>query len=195
MPRMPRGCWAREPHAGAGRVIHTRRLILRGWREADLRPYYAMGQDREVMRYIGPLATRGDVRSTHDRMNGRLERHGHCFWAVERKGDGRFLGFCGLVRGTPPIGGEVEIGWRLARHAWGQGYAREAAEASLSWAWRNLDRASIAGVTVAANARSRGLMERLGMTREPGGDFDHPELGPRDPLRRHILYRIGRPAA
>jgi RimJ/RimL family protein N-acetyltransferase len=176
-------------------VIHTKRLILRGWREADLRPYFAMGQDREVMRYIGPLATRGDVRSTHDRMNGRLARHGHCFWAVERKIDGRFLGFCGLVRGTPPIGGEVEIGWRLARHAWGQGYAREAAEASLSWAWRNLDRASIAGVTVAANVRSRALMERLGMIREPGGDFDHPELSSRDPLRRHIFYRIGRPAA
>jgi RimJ/RimL family protein N-acetyltransferase len=176
-------------------VIHTRRLILRGWRETDLRPYYAMGQDREVMRYIGPLATRGDVRSTHDRMNGRLARHGHCFWAVERKRDGRFLGFCGLLRGTPPIEREVEIGWRLARHAWGQGYAREAAEASLAWAWRNLDRASIAGITVAANSRSRALMERLGMTREPGGDFDHPELAASDPLRRHILYRIGRPTA
>jgi len=176
-------------------VIDTERLILRGWREADLRPYYAMGQDRDVMRYIGPLATPGDVRSTRNRMNGRLARHGHCFWAVERKADRAFLGFCGLLRGTPPIAGEVEIGWRFARHAWGQGFAREAAEASLAWAWGNLPSLSIAGITVAANARSRGLMERLGMTREPGSDFDHPELASGDPLRRHILYRIGRPSA
>jgi RimJ/RimL family protein N-acetyltransferase len=176
-------------------VIGTERLILRRWREADLRPYYAMGQDRDVMRYIGPLATRGDVRSTRNRMNGRLARHGHCFWAVERRTDGAFLGFCGLLRGRPPISGEVEIGWRLARHAWGQGYAREAAEASLAWAWANLGSASIAGITVAANARSRGLMERLGMTREPRSDFDDPELPAGDPLRRHILYRIARPAA
>lgn len=176
-------------------MIDTGRLILRGWRKADLRPFYAMGQDREVMRYIGPLATTGDVRSTHDRMNSRLARHGHCFWAVERKVDRAFLGFCGLLRAPRPIDNEVEIGWRLARHAWGRGYAREAAQASLAWGWRNLDKGSIAGITVTANARSRGLMERLGMAREPASDFDHPELAAGDPLRRHILYRIARPLA
>ncbi len=174
-------------------MIETRRLILRPWREADVAPFHAMGQDADVMRHLGPPATWRDAVDGFERMQECQRRHGHCFWAVERQADRSFIGFCGLKPGKPPIEGEVEIGWRLARQAWGQGYAYEAAAASLGWGWSHLDVPGIAAMTVPANTRSWGLMERLGMRRFPDEDFDHPDLSPDDPLRRHILYRIARP--
>ncbi|MDQ2878670.1 MAG: GNAT family N-acetyltransferase [Pseudomonadota bacterium] len=175
-------------------MIETGRLILRPWREDDLAPYHAMGQDAEVMRFLGPPASWDEVRGAYDRMVACQAEHGCCFWAIERRADARFLGFCGVRPGRRPMEGEIEIGWRLARDAWGQGYAREAAQASLDWGWAHLDAPTIAAVTVPANVRSWGLMERLGMTRYPDEDFDHPDVPDGSPLKRHILYRIGRPA-
>ncbi|WP_339347866.1 GNAT family N-acetyltransferase [uncultured Sphingomonas sp.] len=176
-------------------MIGTRRLILRPWRRSDVASLYAMGQDAEVMRYLGPPDSMADCRRLKDRMTESQARHGHCFWALERRSDRAFIGFCGLKRGRKgtPIAGELEISWRLARDAWGQGLALEAARASLSWGWRNLDAPAATAVTVPANWRSRGLMERLGMLRDPGGDFDHPDMARGDPLRHHIRYRIARP--
>jgi RimJ/RimL family protein N-acetyltransferase len=174
--------------------LETERLILREWREADVEPLAAMNADPEVMQYVGPLQTRGDAA----RMAGNLARmqadHGHCYWALERRGDGVMIGFCGLDPGfVGPVKGQVEIGWRLARQAWGQGFAREAAEASLAWGFAELSLAAIWAKTVPANWRSWGLMRRLGMRYVEGGDFDHPALAAGDPLRRHVLYRIDRP--
>jgi RimJ/RimL family protein N-acetyltransferase len=121
---------------------------------------------------------------------------GHCFWAIERRSDRAFLGFCGVKPGPEgtPIDGELEIGWRLARNHWSQGYAREAAAATLDWTWANTDRAKVCAITVHANEASWGLMIRLGMTRVEDGDFDHPALPPGHRLRRHVFYAIGRPA-
>lgn len=176
-------------------MIETDRLILRGWREGDVAPFHAMCTDPEVMRYLGPPMTVADAQAGHDRMAAVQAEHGYCFWAVERKDDGAFLGFCGLQPGYDFLAGEAEIGWRLRRDAWGRGYAREAAEASLAWGWRNLDVARITAITVPANTVSWGLMERLGMTRYPDEDFDHPRVPDDSPLKRHIVYRIVRPIA
>lgn len=175
-------------------MIETERLILRPWRDEDVAPFHAMSQDPEVMRFIGPPTTLEQAWQARRRMGACQDEHGHCFWAVERRTDGAFIGFCGLKPGKPPIVGEVEIGWRFAPTCWGQGLAREAAVASLAWGWANLDAPAIAAITVPANTRSWGLMERLGMTRFPDEEFDHPNLAPGDPLRRHLLYRIARPA-
>jgi RimJ/RimL family protein N-acetyltransferase len=174
-------------------VIGTDRLILRPWRPADVRAFHAMGQDPEVMRHLGPLASRADARGAFARMAACQAQFGFCFWAIERRGDARFIGFCGLKPGRGPIAGEIEIGWRLARAHWGEGLAREAAQAVLAWSWANLNVPSVTAITTPGNVRSWGLMERLGMTRFPLEDFDHPELEPGDPLRPHILYRIARP--
>lgn len=174
-------------------MIVTERLILRAWREEDVAPFRAMGQDPEVMRYLGPPASWEDCRRAIERMTVAQVENGHCFWAIERRDDAAFIGFCGLLPAKPPITGEIEIGWRLARASWGQGLALEAARASLDRAWTHLDIPSVAAITVPANRRSWGLMERLGMTRVDGGDFDHPDLAPNSPLRRHVLYRIDRP--
>jgi RimJ/RimL family protein N-acetyltransferase len=88
---------------------------------------------------------------------------------------------------------EVELGWRLAREAWGHGYATEGARASLAWCWANLDTPTVMAITVPANLRSRRVMEKIGLRYVEGGDFDHPALPEGDPLRRHVLYRMRRP--
>ena len=172
-------------------MIETARLVLRPWRDTDRAPFWDMARDAEVMRYL-PAQTREESRAGIDRMMATQAEHGHCFWALERKADGRFIGFCGLMPPRLPLT-ETEVGWRLERAAWGQGFAREAAEASLAWGWRNLATPTIVAITTVANTRSRGLMERLGMTRYPDEDFDHPALAADDPLRPHVLYRIHRP--
>ncbi|WP_294264628.1 GNAT family N-acetyltransferase [uncultured Sphingomonas sp.] len=175
-------------------MIETERLVLREWREADVAPFAAMGRDPEVMAFIGPPLDEAGVRAAIERQRGFQAANGHCFWAIERRDDGTFLGFCGLKPGATgtPIEGEVEIGWRLARHAWGQGYAREAAAACLAWGWaQGMPR--IAAITVPANVRSWGLMERLGMRRLIDRDFAHPSLTADDPLSLHIVYVIDKP--
>lgn len=98
-------------------MIETDRLILRGWRADDIAPFHAMGQDAEVMRYIGPPPSLKDAHGAYVRMVARQAEHGHCFWAIERKDDGAFLGFCGLQRGYDFLDGEIEIGWRLRSDA------------------------------------------------------------------------------
>jgi RimJ/RimL family protein N-acetyltransferase len=176
-------------------MIETERLVLRGWRDADRAPFHDMGQDERVMATLGPLLWRDETDALIARLQRIEEAEGFTFWAIERRGDGAFLGVCGLKPGAEetPIEGEVEIGWRLAHEHWGQGYAREAAQASLDWGWANLDVPSIAAITSVDNVRSWGLMERLGMVRAPADDFDHPKAVER--LRPHITYRIARPAA
>jgi RimJ/RimL family protein N-acetyltransferase len=176
-------------------MIETERLVLRPWREGDMTPFHAMCSDPAVMRYLGPLQSRADVAAAVARQQVFQASEGYCFWAVARREDGQFLGFCGVKPGAErtPIEGQIEIGWRLRADAWGQGYAREAAQASLDWTWANLDAPGVAAITNIENTRSWGLMERLGMRRNPNEDFDHPAVPEGDPLRPHILYRIHRP--
>jgi RimJ/RimL family protein N-acetyltransferase len=175
-------------------MIETSGLHLRRWRPGDVEPFHAMGQDPEVMAHLGPLMSRADAEATVERQNAVADEYGSCFWAVERRADGTFLGFCGIKPGPAgtPIADLPEIGWRLARHAWGQGYAREAAAACLADAWGRGE-PRVYAITTPGNERSWGLMIRLGMRRLADGDFDHPALAEGDPLRRHLTYAIDRP--
>lgn len=177
-------------------MIRTARLALRGWRDADAEPFLAMSRDPRVMACFPALLLPNEARETVKRQQALEKAGGHCFWIMERLSDRAFLGFCGITVGPAgtPIAGRPEIGWRLNRAWWGQGYAREAADASLAWVWANTDQLSVWSITVPANARSRALMERIGMTYVEDGDFDHPALASGHPLCRHVLYRIDRPA-
>lgn len=172
--------------------LETDRLRLRAWREADRAPFAALNADPAVMEYL-PATDRAASDAAIERMRAAQAEHGHCFWAVERKADGAFLGFCGPMPAREPLN-EVELGWRLCRDAWGAGYASEGAQASLAWGWANLDAPTVMAITVPPNHRSRAVMERIGMVYADGEDFDHPALREGDPLRRHVLYRIARPA-
>jgi RimJ/RimL family protein N-acetyltransferase len=176
--------------------IETERLILREWRDEYRAPFHAMSSDTRVMATLGPLMTRAESDALIDRVVARQAEYGHTFWALERKVDAVFLGWCGIVivpEGIP-IAGLPEIGWRLAHHAWGHGFAMEAAIASLNWAFGVGNMERVWAYTSAGNDRSWGLMERLGMTRHHDLDFDHPNVPDGSPLKRHIAYSISRTA-
>jgi ribosomal-protein-alanine N-acetyltransferase len=125
-----------------------------------------------------------------DRIDAGLRDRGWGLWAVERRSDRSFLGFTGLapVDFEAPFTPAVEIGWRFARAAWGQGFATEAARAVAAHALGPMALPELVSFTVAGNTRSRRVMERIGM--RPDGEFDHPRLPPEHPLRRHVLYRL-----
>jgi len=177
-------------------VIETERLILRSWRDEDRAFYLDFCRSNEVMACLGGPLTEAEVDASIGRVRASQERNGFCFWAVERRADRAFLGYCGLkvadMPGTP-VEDEIEIGWRLGASYWGLGYAREAALASLRWAWANLSAPRVVAITVPANRRSWGLMERIGMTRRPELDFGHTMFPENHPLHQHISYAADRP--
>ncbi|WP_242137175.1 GNAT family N-acetyltransferase [Sphingomonas sp. TREG-RG-20F-R18-01] len=176
-------------------MIETERLILRPVEDRDRISLWAQCRDPAVMRYLLPVVGEAALDAMMARMTASQAEHGFAFWVVERRSDGAMLGICGLKPGAPdtPIEGLLEIGWRFSQAYWGQGYAREAASATLDWAWANLPAAQVVAITVPDNAASWGLMERLGMHRIADGDFDHPLVADDSPLKRHIQYRIDRP--
>lgn len=177
-------------------MIETERLILRGWREEDRGLLRRLGTDPDTMRYLGPLRTEEEDDAALARYQADLTTYGTCAWLVERRSDGAPLGVCGAKPGRPGMltEGELELGWRFAPEHRGQGYALEAARASLAHVWAVTDAERVVAITVRANVPSWTLMERLGMTYVEGGDFDHPFVPNDSPLKRHILYRIDRPA-
>ncbi len=172
-------------------MIETERLVLRDWREDDLDDFHRLGSDPQVMATLGPVMSREQSAALIADLQERAGRFGHTFWAVERKADGRVIGFTGLVRANvAPVAGELEIGWRLAADCWGGGYATEAARASLAWAREHRPGERIIAMTAIHNHPSRKVMERLGMTYRPELDFDHPRVAPGDPLRAQVVYVV-----
>lgn len=170
--------------------LRTDRLVLRGWRESDLAPWAAMNADPVVREYFPEVLTRERSDASAARFQADLDRRGWGWWAVETVATGEFIGFTGLdpVEDGMPFTG-VEAGWRLARPAWGHGYATEAARAVVAHAFGALGLAEVLAVTTATNLRSQAVMRRLGMTRDPADDFDDPHV-PEGPLRHSVLYRL-----
>jgi RimJ/RimL family protein N-acetyltransferase len=169
--------------------IRTERLLLRDWQESDLAPWTAMNADPEVREHLGPLLSTADAAASVRWFQDGLNRNGFGFWAVEVRATGEFIGFAGLdpVDDGMAFAG-VEIGWRLARSAWGHGYATEAALAVLDYGYTTLGLSEILAITTPANVRSRAVMQRIGMAYDPDGDFDDPEAE-EGSLRRQVLYR------
>lgn len=174
-------------------MIETERLLLRGWRDADVEPYMHALNTPAVRRHLGPLQSRDEVVAAVRRMQALEAERGFCFWIAERRSDGLLLGFCGLklvnAAGTD-LTGTHEIGWQLREEVWGQGYAREAATAALDFAFDRLTAPEVVAFTVAGNTASWGLMQRLGMTRRADLDYHDPAYGPE--LNPTIVYRIAR---
>lgn len=182
---------------GAGRdpELETERLLLRRWLPGDREPFAALNADPEVNEFLtGPLSW-AESDELVERIEAGFEHYGFGLWAVEVKESGGLIGFAGLAR--PPFEAHftpaVEVGWRLARPAWGHGYATEAGRAALAFGFERAGLGEIVSMTAAGNRRSRAVMERLGMSRDPADDFEHPNLPAGDPLRPHVLYRAGRP--
>jgi ribosomal-protein-alanine N-acetyltransferase len=174
--------------------LHTERLVLRQWRDADREPFAALNDDPAVMEHFPSRLTREDSDAMADRITTFLTEHGWGLWAVEVAATGTFIGFTGLAvpRFEAPFTPCVEVGWRLARSAWGHGYATEAARASVAHGFGPLALDEIVAMVVPANQRSQGVMRKLGMTRDAAADFDHPLVPEGSPVRRHQLYRLHR---
>jgi ribosomal-protein-alanine N-acetyltransferase len=176
--------------------LRSARLILRDWRDSDLDAFAALSADPDVMELLMGPRSRANSDEIAARWRAHFDEHGFGFWVVELPGEADFIGVTGLghIPYTAHFTPSVEIGWRLARRYWGRGYATEAAAAALDHGFGPLGLTEITANTMPMNHRSRAVMERLGMTRDPSDDYDHPRLPADHPGRRHVLYRLQRAA-
>lgn len=178
--------------------IRTKRLILRNWEERDRGLFHRINSDDRVMEFFPFRRDRVQSDALLDELRTDIDALGFGFSAVELAETAECIGFAGLsvAEDVPQLQpGCVEIGWRLARDHWGKGYATEAASAWLHHAFTTLDLGEVVSFAVNSNLRSIAVMERLGMHRDPGGDFDHPKVPDTHPeLKRFVLYRITRAA-
>ncbi|MEW5742140.1 MAG: GNAT family N-acetyltransferase [Myxococcota bacterium] len=175
--------------------LETQRLRLRAWRDEDLAPFARLNADPVVSRFLPAKLTRAESDALAGRIRFFMAAEGWGLWATELKDTREFIGFIGLSRPNfdAPFTPCVEIGWRLASPYHGRGLASEGARAVASFAFDNLGLSELVAFTAPDNLPSRRVMEKLGMTRDPREDFDHPKLPEGHPLRRHVLYRLRSP--
>jgi ribosomal-protein-alanine N-acetyltransferase len=172
------------------------RLLLREWRDDDLPAFAALNADPTVMEFFPSVLSPAESDATATRIRQHAHEHGFGLWAVELPGIAPFIGFLGLSyarfpAASPPA---VEVGWRLAAEHWGRGYATEGARVALEVGFTDLGLDEIIAITAARNARSRRVMERLGMRHAAADDFDHPKISEGHALRHHVVYRLSRAA-
>ena len=174
--------------------LTTDRLVLRAFQAADRVPFGRMNGDPAVMEFMSRRLSPAESDAFLDRIVERWAADGFGLWAVERRADGAFIGFAGLSEPTfqAPFVPAIEVGWRLARPAWGHGFATEAGAAALRFGFEVLGHGEIVSFTAVRNVRSRRVMEKLGLTHDPADDFDYPNVAPDHPIRRQVLYRISR---
>ena len=173
-------------------LFESQRLGFRRWKEQDRKPFAAMNADPEVMQYFPKPLVEEEANRLIDRFEMHMTDKGYTMWAVERKEDGAFIGFIGLLKITMPIEGQgaAEIGWRLDKRYWKNGYAAEGAAACLAYAFGPLGMAEVYSFTSTLNTPSETVMKRIAMTKV--GEFEHPKLETGSVLKRHVLYKINR---
>lgn len=167
-------------------TLTTERLVLRGWRDDDRAAFHSMNADPTVMATIGAPMTRAQSDAFMNRITAHVDEHGYGLWCVEF--DGEPVGFTGFMR--PWFRDGVEIGWRIRSQWWGRGIAPEAALECLRHGFDDLGFDEVISFTAATNLNSRRVMDKIGLRRDPDGDFQHPSVPEGDPLRPHVLYRL-----
>ena len=175
-------------------MLETDRLILRNWKSSDYQPFFQLNSDPRVMEFMPKLLAKEESDAFADKIAQLIKENGFGLWALERKDNGHFIGFTGLNAPTwkahfTPC---VEVGWRLDYGAWGNGFATEAAKVALEFGFDELDLQEVVSFTVPHNLRSRRVMERISLSRDIEGDFEHPSLPKSDSLSLHVLYRLGK---
>jgi RimJ/RimL family protein N-acetyltransferase len=176
-------------------VIRTSRLRLRRWRQEDRAPFAALNADPDVRRHLQGPIDRETSDAFVDAIEAHWQTHGWGLWAVEVPGVADFIGYVGLWPADYlPSGPAVEVGWRLAREHWGNGYATEAASEALRFGFEELALGEIVSFTVAANVRSIAVMERISLRRDQARDFDHPKVdaAAHPELVCHVFYAVDR---
>jgi RimJ/RimL family protein N-acetyltransferase len=172
--------------------IRTDRLLMRRWQPADREPFAALNGDAETMRYFPATLDRAASDAFVDVIESRFDLQGFGLWALEVDGPGEFIGYTGLnpMPADVPGAGGMEVGWRLAKHAWHHGYATEAAKAAVDVAFDGAGLSELWSMTAVLNEPSIAVMRRIGMTEYTR--FDHPRV-PAGPLKAHVLYHLSRP--
>jgi RimJ/RimL family protein N-acetyltransferase len=173
--------------------FHTARLAFCAWQERHVAPFAALNADPDVMRHFPATVSAEQTRAGVDTWRQQFADRGWSNWAVELLGSGEFIGFIGLSvpRRLLPFSPCVEIGWRLKRAAWGQGYATEGARACLRVGFERLGLEEIVSFTALSNRPSIAVMQRIGL--QPAhADFEHPAVPEGHALRPHCLYKITR---
>jgi len=175
--------------------LETDRLLLRDWSGDDLEPFAAMNADENVMEFYPAVYSREESDVIAMRLQQDLDANGFGLYAVEVKSTGNFIGYVGIseVKFEALFTPAAEIGWRLSFPSWGHGYATEAARACLEHGFSELGFCKLVSFTTRGNKKSIAVMERIGMSRNPEDDFEHPNLPAGHPLRPHVLYRIENP--
>jgi RimJ/RimL family protein N-acetyltransferase len=176
-------------------TIRTARLLMRRWTESDREPFAALNGDPETMRFFPAALDRAASDAFAGRIESLFEEQGYGLWALEIPGMDKFIGYTGLnpMPADVPGAGGMEIGWRLAKHAWHHGYATEAATAALAVAFDGADLDEIWSMTAVLNEPSQAVMRRLGLTE--AGRFHHPRVPEGHPLQPHVTYHLARPPA
>lgn len=176
-------------------TIRTERLLMRRWLESDREPFAALNGDPQTLVYFPSTIDRAASDAFAGQIEARFEAQGYGLWALEIPGTDKFIGYTGLnplPDGVPAAGG-MEIGWRLAKRAWHQGYATEAARAALGVAFDGVGLDEVWSMTAVLNEPSIAVMRRLGLTET--ARFDHPRIAAGHPLRPHVLYHLPRTSA
>lgn len=175
-------------------TLRTERLILRPWRDADREPFAKLNADPEVMMHLPAELSAKQSNAFIARINAHFDHHGFGLWAVEVPYVAPFVGFVGLW--TTPFRAHftpaVELGWRLARDYWGQGYATEGATAAVRYGFDEAGLSEVVCYAQPKHQRSARVMQKVGMTHDPVDDFQHPRLPLGHPMREQMLWRIDR---
>lgn len=178
--------------------MRTGRLLLRAFTDEDRPAWARVHADPAVMATLGPVLDPVGADALLDAHLARWDRDGYGWWCVDL--DGECIGAVGLTtqRWAPPFpladARFIDVGWRIASPHWGLGYAPEAARAAIRFGFDELRISEVIAFTATTNTSSRRVMEKLDMVYDTEADFDHPNVAVGDPLRRHVLYRLPRPA-
>ena len=170
--------------------IETERLLLRRWQENDLNPFICMNKDPEVMSYFLNTLSIEQTLAFHERIQKEFSEYGYGLYAAEEKSGGDFIGFIGFHHADfkADFCPCLEIGWRLDKKYWGNGYATEGAEACLKHGFLNLKLPEIYSFTSVENKASQRIMQKIGLNIKQY--FDHPNIPVGHFLRPHVCYYI-----
>jgi RimJ/RimL family protein N-acetyltransferase len=175
-------------------TLESDRLLLRPWRDEDVRDWVAMNADPRVMQFFPSTYEVDYATKMAQTLRERLEADGYGWWVLEAKNVSPFVGV--IVLQSVPFEAAFtpafEVGWRLKAEHWGRGYATEGATLAVRFAFDVLNVDEVVAMTAVQNLPSQRVMERLGMTHDARDDFDHPRLEEADRLRRHVLWRLSR---
>ncbi len=173
-------------------IIETQRLILRTWQSKDLMKYFRINQDPKVLEFLGDPPSLEKIKTFIGSANKQFDAIGYSLWATEEKSSGKLIGSIGLnhLKWNPPFKPNIEISWKISSEFWGKGYATEGATAVLKYGFEKCKLQEVVSFTNPQNIRSIRVMEKIGMKRDPSGDFYRSELPKDHPLSFHILFRI-----